>query len=289
MKLLVLTLFAVGIFWRAHAATTIDAGNRYAYGANVGWIDWRGDTDHGAVITEYVCSGNLYSGNVGWINLGGGNPTNGIRYQNLSANDFGVNHDELGNLRGFAWGANIGWINFESIGAPKVNLLTGQFNGYVWSVNCGWISLSNVFAHVQTDSITPGVLDGNGLAIAWELTHFGQTAIDANADPDHDGMSNLQEYQAGTNPNDANDHLGITGFDVSFTGGIANETVVWMSHPWRQYQIQRRTSLVSETWLDTGLLITPNTGTSTTWTLQRPGPISECFLRVQAVRPLSLQ
>jgi hypothetical protein len=25
-----------------HAATTIDAGNRDAYGANLGWLDWRG-------------------------------------------------------------------------------------------------------------------------------------------------------------------------------------------------------------------------------------------------------
>jgi len=43
----------------AHAATTIDALNRYAYGANLGWMDWTGgsgETTTGAVIGEYVCS-----------------------------------------------------------------------------------------------------------------------------------------------------------------------------------------------------------------------------------------
>ena len=33
-----------------HAATTIDAANRYAYGANLGWMDWRGDTDQKSVV-----------------------------------------------------------------------------------------------------------------------------------------------------------------------------------------------------------------------------------------------
>src|SRR5271155_3147508 len=94
----------------SYAATTIDPFNKYAYGANFGWLDWSGgsgQTATGAVIGAYVCSGYIYSANVGWINLGSGSPTNGIYYQNLSANDFGVNQDGLGNLTGYAYGANI--------------------------------------------------------------------------------------------------------------------------------------------------------------------------------------
>src|SRR5438477_1564528 len=102
----------------ALAATTINSTNKFSYGENLGWMDWPGDTNSGAVIGEYVCSGYIYSANCGWINLGGGSPINGIYYQNLSANDFGLNQDGLGNLRGYAYGANIGWINFESLGAP---------------------------------------------------------------------------------------------------------------------------------------------------------------------------
>ena len=66
------------------AATTIDPANRYAYGANLGWMDWRGDTTSGAVIGEYVCAGSIYAANVGWINLGTGVPANQIQYQNNS-------------------------------------------------------------------------------------------------------------------------------------------------------------------------------------------------------------
>src|SRR5208337_4934434 len=156
-----------------HAATTIDPVNRYAYGANIGWMDWVADTNNGVVIGAYVCSGYIYSANVGWINLGSGSPANGIYYQNLSANDFGVNQDGLGNLRGYAYGANIGWINFENTGAPTITMITGQMSGYVWSANCGWISLSNAVVYVQTDTIAPGALAPDGLPIAWLLQNFG--------------------------------------------------------------------------------------------------------------------
>ena len=141
---------ATPYFW-----TTIDPANHYAYGANVGWLDWRGNTNNGAVIGTSVCSGYIYGANVGWINLGSGVPTNGVAYQNLSASDFGVNRDGLGNLYGYAWGANIGWINFETNGAPKVDPGTGIFSGYAYSANCGWISLSNAFAYVQTGAVQP--------------------------------------------------------------------------------------------------------------------------------------
>ena len=179
----------------AHAATTIDPLNRHACGANIGWLDLRGDATNGAVIGQYVGSGYIYSANTGWITLGSGFPTNGIYYQNNSVSDFGVNQDGLGNLRGYAYSANIGWIHFENIGAPKVDLRTGVLSGYVWSANCGWISLSNAVAYAQTDTIQPGVdANGDGIADAWELQHFGTINIDPNADPDHDGKSSLQEY-----------------------------------------------------------------------------------------------
>jgi hypothetical protein len=41
---------------------------------------------------------------------------------------------------------------------------------------------------------------GSGLPVLWELHYFGQTGVDPNADPDGDGLSNLQEYQQHTDP-----------------------------------------------------------------------------------------
>src|SRR5436309_3430076 len=127
MKIAISGLVFLAALTTASASTSINAVNKFAYGANIGWI-----------------------------HLGSNAPANGIQYQNNSAAEYGVNHDGLGNLRGFAYGANIGWINFESNGAPKVDLKTGNLSGSVYSANCGWISLSNAFAVVQTDNIPGG-------------------------------------------------------------------------------------------------------------------------------------
>lgn len=262
------------------AATTIDAVNRYAYGANFGWLDERGDTNNGTVIGEYVCSGYLYSANVGWINLGNGTPTNGIYYQNISANDFGVNQDGLGNLRGDAWGANIGWIAFDNTGAPKVDLDTGKLSGYVWSANCGWISLSNAVAVLQTDAIQPGALAPDGLPVAWLLANFGTTNVDANADPDHDGMSNLQEYLAGTDPNNAASNLRLTGI----TRGVptaAGVTLQWSSVPTRFYAVQQTATLATN-FADYAVLSSPGVSSATLVSSNATG-----FYRIRAFRPLT--
>jgi hypothetical protein len=279
MKTLIALLLFCGC--ALHAATTIDPANRYAYAANLGWLDCRGDTNNGGVIGEYVCSGCLYSANVGWINLGSGSPTNGIQYQNLSASDFGVNQDSLGNLRGYAYGANIGWINFESTGAPKVDLLAGKFSGYVYSANCGWISLSNAVACAQTDTLQQGPLAPNGLPVAWLLANFGTTNVNANADPDGDGQSNAQEYLAGTNPNDGADVLRIISFQRNVLAADYNQ-FTWNSKPTRFYAVQYRSTLdQNPTWADYGYFSVP--GVSATGFFDYN---NQRFYRIRAYRPL---
>lgn len=42
--------------------------------------------------------------------------------------------------------------------------------------------------------------DDNGLPDDWEYEHFESTGVDPHGDPDHDGMSNVSEYYAGTDP-----------------------------------------------------------------------------------------
>jgi hypothetical protein len=41
---------------------------------------------------------------------------------------------------------------------------------------------------------------GNQIADSWEMTYFGQVGVDPLADPDGDGLSNLEEFRRGTNP-----------------------------------------------------------------------------------------
>jgi hypothetical protein len=268
------------------AATTIDDANHFAYGANFGWMDWRGDAASGAVAGEYVCSGYIYSANVGWINLGGGSPADGIRYQNNSAADFGVNNDGAGNLSGYAWAANVGWLAFEqNYGKPKVNLLTGQLSGSVWSANCGWISLSNAVASVQTDSLNPGPLAPDGLPVPWLLTYFGTTNLNAGADPTGKGMTIAQDYAAGTNPTNAESLLRVTA--ESFASGGTSASLTWDSVPTRLYAIQQNTGLSAANWADSGLgMIAPAAGATTTAGFTATNAPSR-FYRVQAVLPLS--
>jgi hypothetical protein len=284
MKFFFISAVLFGALASTWAATTIDSGNRYAYGANFAWMDWRGDTNNGAVIGEYVCSGYIYSANVGWINLGSGSPTNGIYYQNVSSNDFGVNQDGLGNLRGYAYGANIGWVNFENTGALKVDLRTGILSGYIWSANCGWISLNNALTYVQTDSIQQGALAPDGLPIAWLLSNFGSTNVNASADPTDKGMTIAQDYLAGTDPNNADSILRITA--EGFSSGGTNAMLTWNSVTTRYYYILKTPGLTSPVWTDSGLgLITPAGSSTVRSFTDTNAPMR--FYRVQAVRPLT--
>jgi hypothetical protein len=280
--------YVVGLLaaaWGAGAATTINAPNAGAWGANVGWANWRGDVANGAVIGEYVCSGFVWFANCGWMNLGDGTPANGIQYQNNVANDCGVNVDALGNLRGFAWHQNLGWANFHALGSPKVDLKTGDFSGYVWLANAGWVSLNNVFAHVQTDVIRPGAdSDGDGIADAWELVKFGNLATaTATSDADGDGFTDRSEYLADTNPLDSTSYLHITAFTTSPGGSPASAT--WTSTETRCYRLWKTTEVSPTLWTDVLGLIIPDAGTSTTRAFADAASPHR-FFRVEAVRPL---
>lgn len=288
MKRILLVMLAF-LSFPLHAATTINAVNRFAYGANIGWINWRGDIANGAVIGEFICSGYIYSANVGWINLGSGTAANGIRYQNLAAGDFGVNHDGAGNLRGYAYGANIGWVKFEDLGAPKIDLKTGNMSGFAYGANVGWISLSNAQALVQTDSIRMGVdTDGDGLPDAWELTHAaGLGALNGTDDSDGDGRSNAEEYMADTDPLDASSVMRITASTFGSSGSPV--TLTWSSQPTRVYYVEKVTSFVEPPpygWADVLGVICPDPGPTTTRMFVDPAS-SHRFFRIAVEKPLS--
>jgi subtilisin family serine protease len=85
--------------------------------------------------------------------------------------------------------------------------------------------------------------DGNGLPDWWELEYFGHlTGTDPNADPDHDGMSNLAEWIAGTNPTNAASCLRLTVVSVTNASGTV---VSWSSVAGKNYWLERSTNLMT--------------------------------------------
>ncbi|MDY7095807.1 MAG: hypothetical protein SX243_22760 [Acidobacteriota bacterium] len=87
----------------------------------------------------------MWSENAGWISL------SCLNTASCGDQQWGVEHDGLGNLTGFAWGENFGWISFSctntnscSSGSFGVHadLATGKLSGFAWSENLGWISFA---------------------------------------------------------------------------------------------------------------------------------------------------
>jgi hypothetical protein len=102
--------------------------------------------------------------------------------------------------------------------------------------------------------------DGDGMPDGWERANgLGVTnAEDATLDNDNDGMSNLAEYRAGTNPRDRQSYLRVASI---LTGGTNGVQITWGSAFNRLYSLQRADYLVnggaSFTTLAEHLLSTP--------------------------------
>jgi hypothetical protein len=121
--------------------------------------------------------------------------------------------------------------------------------------------------------------DGDGLPDFWEtqngLSPTNSTGINgANGDPDGDGFTNLQEYLAGTDPQDANSLLKIT--DLAGAGRV----ITWNSVPGRNYQVFTATNA--------NATFTALTGTITAFTspmsFTNPSPVRPReFYRVRAL------
>ncbi|MBU1693569.1 MAG: hypothetical protein KKC51_06360 [Verrucomicrobia bacterium] len=288
MKQNVLFLFCLVVSGPAWADSTIDPAHPYAYGANIGWLNARGDIANGAGLGQSYCTGYVWSANCGWIVLGNG-PTNGWQYGNAAADDWGINHDGEGRLSGYAWGANIGWVTFEQVqGQPRVNLLTGNLSGYAWGANVGWIGLSNAQAFARTTRLDAGPdSDADGIPDYWEYREAGDlgTLSDGGHDQDSDDVPDADEYPADTDPLVDTDLLQI----VSITTASGTNNVAWTTRPTRFYRVEATNALPAATdigWADVGGgLIGPPASSPTKVAIPDEGNRGR-FYRVQAVIPL---
>ena len=118
-------------------------GSQYAYGENVGWLNFEPNIvapNVGATVSEEKLTGFIWAENIGWINLSCENTGS------CGTVNYGVTNDVAGNLSGFAWGENVGWLNFDPNVPADANDYgvtidsEGNFDGWAWGENVGWIN-----------------------------------------------------------------------------------------------------------------------------------------------------
>ena len=150
----VIALAMIPLASPAWAQSNVVAPNQFAWGENVGWINFRDANlgTQGVRMGPSFLSGFAWGENIGWINFGDGTPANGFQYANTTGADFGVNRDPSTNaLTGLAWGENVGWINFTLptlpvAQRPRYDAANGsRLAGYAWGENIGWINLDVPF------------------------------------------------------------------------------------------------------------------------------------------------
>jgi hypothetical protein len=127
-------LFSPLLAFASSSQGTIDAAHSYAWGENLGWVNFAALSSNVTVMDSGI-TGYAWSQTYGWINL---NPTHG-----------GVMNDGQGNLSGYAWGQDTGWINFQG----AVINSSGRFTGIIGdaSSTAGRISFDCAQCDVETD------------------------------------------------------------------------------------------------------------------------------------------
>lgn len=118
--------------------------------------------------------------------------------------------------------------------------------------------------------------DGDGLPDSWEtLYQINQSSGDASRDDDGDGMSNLAEYQSGTDPLSASSLLRATGLEP-VSGGWR---FAWTSVPGLAYAVEASADLAD--W--TQVTQVTATSTDTQVTVPEAGSVERRFFRARAV------
>jgi hypothetical protein len=148
-----------------------------------------------------------------------------------------------------------GWNGYNVTYSPTDQSISaapdGGDRGARWVVLHQWFSFNK--------------LDAYGIPAGWKTQFFGATnAVNGGAldDWDHDGVNNLSEYLAGTNPTNASSKFSVTSLKAQ---GGTNFAIQWSSIAGKLYAIQTSTNLPAgyDGWATNHVPATPPLNTQT--------------------------
>lgn len=197
--------------------------DRHAWNDVVGWIDF-GPGDGEVEVADTQLKGYAEILQAGFLALDCATSPNG---DICATSSFKVSNDGSGNLSGWAWNDNFGWISFSGTAADSssygviVNGSTGDFSGWAWNDVIGWISFNcaNVLGTCSTSDYTVNTSWRSGPDIP-PPAGDGPTGITPGAGGGSGG--------GGGSSFDADTYLTSSVFDTQIQGGAVLNTVMWL-------------------------------------------------------------
>lgn len=121
--------------------------------------------------------------------------------------------------------------------------------------------------------------NANALPDWWETDHFNTLGVIPAADPDGDGMSNLQEFFAGTTPTNPASRLAITQAEFLPTSDF---TLTFSSVAGVTYRLEMSATLAADSWTTLGADLTGTGGILQATDATAPKPAKR-FYRVRVI------
>ncbi len=112
------------------------------------------------------------------------------------------------------------------------DLVSGDFNGS---------------ADIFVVTFSTGDSDGDGLEDDWEVAYFGNLARDGSEDADLDGLTDREEFLAGTDPTDEGSVLRVI---TVTSAGTSATTVLWAAVAGKTYRVQYKDSANEAAWTE---------------------------------------